>query len=455
MIPRKVVVYILTASSLLLFSQPVLAQTYYFGPAGSGITWKEIWEFGRNPSVIGAPSTPFGVVSGGIMNSIAKERATVIVGKKELAPAVIKDIQNSLQKTAKEGLEKAGAQAAEAISKNIKVGIVRGTSSALLKGLGIVTTIEAIAEVVWPADINWQARGWPMICLSQSIEKYPYCYAYFVPKTSTTELWWEALDPSRTSLLGDITQYIFGVTVDTTTILDLAFGRPEPVCAMLRFVPGNSGVKQVPLRGSEVYNNLPPGENKFQFTCFTSGESSIVKKVVQTTMNTVATAFDIVVIDPLVSTGKLLYSFLPGGSTPSEVFWSGDPTPTLTALLDGTYVPPWPIPKDLLHTATATIAVNSPAESKPVTPTLFFSADPMIVTPTRSCILSWKSTSTTVCSASGGGCGVKDISGSEAVTPSTTTTYTITCEGAGGVIERSAKVTVVTPGTPQVDIKGQ
>jgi len=52
---RKVI-YILVVSSFLLSIQPALAQTYYFfGPAGSGITWSDIWKFGRNPSVIGAP----------------------------------------------------------------------------------------------------------------------------------------------------------------------------------------------------------------------------------------------------------------------------------------------------------------------------------------------------------------------------------------------------------------
>ena len=293
-----------------------------------------------------------------------------------------------------------------------------------------------------------------MMCINSSTSEYPDCYAYFIPKASTTGLWWEALDPSRTSLLGDITQYIFGVTVDTTTILDLAFGRPEPVCAMSYFIPGKYGTERVPLRSSKIYNDLPPGKNSFQFLCFTAGESSIVKKVVQTTMNTVATTFNVAVIDPLVSTGKLLYSFLPGGPTPSEVFWS-DPAPTLTALLDGTYVPPWPIPKDLLHMATATIAVNSPVAPKPIAPTLIFSADRYSVTPTLSSVLSWASKDATTCSSSGGWSGLKPLSGSEAVTPLTSTTYTLTCQGAGGSVSKFLTVSVVVPTAPQVDIKAQ
>ena len=450
---RKVI-YILVVSSFLLSIQPALAQTYYFGPAGSGITWKEIWEFGRNPSVIGKPSTPLGAVAGNIMNSIAKERATVVVGKEKLTSAAIEDIKISLQNTAKEGLEKAGVRGAEAISRNISVKAGTTAASTLLRGLGIVTTLEAIAEVFWPADINWKARGWPMMCINSSTSEYPDCYAYFIPKASTTGLWWEALDPSRTSLLGDITQYIFGVTVDTTTILDLAFGRPEPVCAMSYFIPGKYGTERVPLRSSKIYNDLPPGKNSFQFLCFTAGESSIVKKVVQTTMNTVATTFAIVVTDSFVSTGKLLYSFLPGGSTPGEVFWS-DPAPTLTALLDGTYVPPWPIPKDLLHMATATIAVNSPVAPKPIAPTLIFSADRYSVTPTLSSVLSWASKDATTCSSSGGWSGLKPLSGSEAVTPLTSTTYTLTCQGAGGSVSKFLTVSVVVPTAPQVDIKVQ
>ena len=145
---RKVAIYVLTASSLLLSPQPALAQTYYFGPAGSGITWKEIWEFGRNPSVIGKPSTPLGAVAGNIMNSIAKERATVVVGKEKLTSAAIEDIKISLQNTAKEGLEKAGVRGAEAISRNISVKAGTTAASTLLRGLGIVTTLEATQSYV-------------------------------------------------------------------------------------------------------------------------------------------------------------------------------------------------------------------------------------------------------------------------------------------------------------------
>ena len=136
-------------SSFLLSIQPALAQTYYFfGPAGSGITWSDIWKFGRNPSVIGAPSTPFGAVAGNIMNSIAKERATVVVGKEKLTSAAIEDIKISLQNTAKEGLEKAGVRGAEAISRNISVKAGTTAASTLLRGLGIVTTLEATQSYV-------------------------------------------------------------------------------------------------------------------------------------------------------------------------------------------------------------------------------------------------------------------------------------------------------------------
>lgn len=146
MITRKAAIYISIVSLLLLPIQPALAQTYYFGPSGSGITWSDIWKFGRNPSVIGAPSTPFGAAAGSIMRSMAEERATVIIGKKKLTPVEQEKILESIKSATKEGLEKAGVQATKAVTKNIKIGAAKKITPTLLKSLGIVTIVEAVAE---------------------------------------------------------------------------------------------------------------------------------------------------------------------------------------------------------------------------------------------------------------------------------------------------------------------
>ena len=75
-------------------------------------------------------------------------------------------------------------------------------------------------------------------------------------------------------------------------------------------------------------------------------------------------------------------------------------------------------------------------------PTVSISADPLIVLLTNASTITWSSTNTTSCSASGSWSGTKTISGSEAVTISTTgnNTYTLSCTGAGG--SRSSSVTV-------------
>jgi chitodextrinase len=82
----------------------------------------------------------------------------------------------------------------------------------------------------------------------------------------------------------------------------------------------------------------------------------------------------------------------------------------------------------------------------PVTPapTVALSAAPINITVGQSATLSWSSSAATSCTASGGWSGAKAISGSEAITPSATTTYTLSCAGAGGATAQSTTVSVTT-----------
>ena len=59
-------------------------------------------------------------------------------------------------------------------------------------------------------------------------------------------------------------------------------------------------------------------------------------------------------------------------------------------------------------------------------------------------MLTWSSTGAGSCSASGGWSGAKPSSGSQAVNPSSRTTYGLSCTGAGGSASQSATVTVTT-----------
>ncbi len=74
-------------------------------------------------------------------------------------------------------------------------------------------------------------------------------------------------------------------------------------------------------------------------------------------------------------------------------------------------------------------------------PTLSFSASPTSINAGQTTTLTWTSTDATSCTATGGWSGAKTTSGSEAITPSITTTYSLSCTGAGGT-SNTVSVTV-------------
>ena len=74
------------------------------------------------------------------------------------------------------------------------------------------------------------------------------------------------------------------------------------------------------------------------------------------------------------------------------------------------------------------------------------SVSPGAIDAGQSATLSWDSQDTSTCMASGGWTDSKGLSGSEQVSPSTSTNYTLSCAGAGG--SASDSVTVQVNGTP-------
>jgi hypothetical protein len=65
-------------------------------------------------------------------------------------------------------------------------------------------------------------------------------------------------------------------------------------------------------------------------------------------------------------------------------------------------------------------------------PTVAFSASPTSITSGKISIVTWSSTNATSCTAAGGWTGTKATSGTLAVSPTSTATYTLTCTGTGG-----------------------
>ena len=84
----------------------------------------------------------------------------------------------------------------------------------------------------------------------------------------------------------------------------------------------------------------------------------------------------------------------------------------------------------------------------PAAPTVTLTASPTTITSGQSSLLSWSSTNATSCTASGGWTGSRATSGTQSVSPTSTTTYTLGCTGAGGTASQSADVTVTTPPPP-------
>ena len=91
---------------------------------------------------------------------------------------------------------------------------------------------------------------------------------------------------------------------------------------------------------------------------------------------------------------------------------------------------------------TATVVVSA----QPPPPTITIAATPSQVPQGGTAMLSWSSANATSCSASGGWSGSKPLSGSQVTAAlSQTTTFVLSCSGAGGTASRSTTVTVTVP----------
>jgi parallel beta-helix repeat protein len=86
--------------------------------------------------------------------------------------------------------------------------------------------------------------------------------------------------------------------------------------------------------------------------------------------------------------------------------------------------------------------------AQPAVPTLSISASPSTITGGQSSTLTWSSTNATSCTASGGWSGTKAVSGTQIVSPTINTTYTLTCTGTGGTATQGTSVTVTSNPPP-------
>ncbi len=92
--------------------------------------------------------------------------------------------------------------------------------------------------------------------------------------------------------------------------------------------------------------------------------------------------------------------------------------------------------------AQTTVVSDGGGTPPPTAPTATLGASPSTIDAGQSSTLTWSSTDATSCSASGAWSGTKATSGSQSVTPGSTASYSITCNGDGGSANSSATVTV-------------
>jgi peptidoglycan hydrolase-like protein with peptidoglycan-binding domain len=84
------------------------------------------------------------------------------------------------------------------------------------------------------------------------------------------------------------------------------------------------------------------------------------------------------------------------------------------------------------------------AAGNPPIPAIDLTVTESLINPGMSSTLSWRTSDATTCTASGGWSGDKPTTGSQLVSPASTTTYTLTCSGPGGSTTATVTVTVST-----------
>lgn len=150
-------------------------------------------------------------------------------------------------------------------------------------------------------------------------------------------------------------------------------------------------------------------------------------------------------------------------SMPSSAFafWPGFPfAPTGESATKGIPVGPVTLCQKTIRAAGIAVPVFIPGRCRdtqppppppppPVAPTVDLSADSTTIAAGSSTALTWDSTNAISCAASGGWSGTKTTSGTEPISPATTTAYSIECIGGGGATTDSVTVTVTPAPEPE------
>jgi hypothetical protein len=132
-----------------------------------------------------------------------------------------------------------------------------------------------------------------------------------------------------------------------------------------------------------------------------------------------------------------------GYAAPSNPNTSG--TDTLILELGTTGDSLTPVSPSVIRKRPSPDGVTLPPSDCSAVPCATLSASPTTIVSGETSTLTWSSTNSTSCTASGGWTGTEATSGSLSVSPTTTTTYTLTCVGTGATSSPASATVTISP----------
>lgn len=212
-----------------------------------------------------------------------------------------------------------------------------------------------------------------------------------------------------------------------------------------------------PINGFGLSGSLPSGHltatRTFTATCFGAGGTAVDRVTVNVrrappTVDVVANPHTIFVGE----TATVSFHAENADTCTASGGWSG----TTRQLSGSTTVSP---SEDTTYTMTCRNASGEASDSdsihvtQRVLPTVDLNANPHVINQGQSAILTWTSHNATTCIASGGWSGNRPLSGTETVTPTVTTSFSIQCSNQFGSAFDSDTVSVRAPNLPTVTIR--
>lgn len=246
---------------------------------------------------------------------------------------------------------------------------------------------------------------------------------------NSTTLSWSSVNATSCSLdLG----LSYSITNQPTTGTYVAFPTKKINYVVRCTGPTGSGRAIVPVTVTTAVSNTPPVAN--------AGPDKAITLPTSSSAPTSASATD---SDGIVASN--VWSFISGPVTPTII--NGNTlAPSFSDMnTAGTYVFRLTVTDDDLATHTDDMqVVVSPAAGNVA---LSFSATPISINSGQSSLLSWSSTNATSCTANGGWSGAKSTSGSQSVSPTVSTSYTLDCTGAGSPASQTINISVTPVST--------